>query len=325
MPDISSEQLGARIGLPEIADMHKNGTWVDFMPAAVTGLSDGDFLTVHQDVYSGRKAELYGETNYNEGLVARNIAQAAFEDGMTPGVMYDFQTFAAEYFTLPNSPMGGTSMGSSVNIHAGGVMTVDDMPFELPREPKLVIDYGAGLTSRSFLYDQVRLIKQGQHPFIYTPLTRLHFTNQALIDTYRLFDTNLPYDMMKRGLYIGREDGTDAATKEMVRSQKAHNVPSEIANVIVCAGQLHTTPAEVEGGIKRAYSLLADEGMLVIKAFARPASDEIGADKIAEWAFETGFEESKATQFESDITTPGALLGSGHFGARELKSIVISK
>ncbi len=39
------------------------------MPATLAGFSDGDLMIVHPP-FVGKQAELYGETNYNEGRSA---------------------------------------------------------------------------------------------------------------------------------------------------------------------------------------------------------------------------------------------------------------
>lgn len=324
MSELSIEQLSKRIDVPEVASFRAEDLVSDFMTAAIMGLADGDFIGIHEK-YTGRKAELYGESNYNEGVIAQNIARAALDDGMTPGVMYDFQDYAAQYFTLPGNPLRGTGFKNPVSIHANGILTVSDNVFALTHEPHVVFDFGACLSGRSFLHDQVRLVQEGRGLFTYAPLTRLHFTNQALIYTYNTFQDGFANLMINNGLYKGREDGIDTATSEIIKAQTAHNASTEIADVVVCAGSHHSTPDEIESGIKRAHSLLAEEGVLVIKALSRPATDELGADKIAEWAFETGFHERNATEFETAITSPGVLLSSGHFGAREMKTIIISK
>lgn len=253
------------------------------------------------------------------------MARAAIENGMKPGILYDFQGFAADCFTDPKSPYASQDSVSAVRIYPE-VVTVDDNTLALPRAPSLVFDYGACLTGRSYMADQMQFLRRGQRPFTYSPLARQHFTNQTLINTYEArYGPEIAKAIFSNQLYIGREDGIAAATDEVIRAQQEHNAPVDIADIILATGIQHAAPQDVKIGIENAYSLLKEGGMLVLRALARPAVDELGTDAIAKWAFDAGFEEGNAIHYEADLDRVGTLLQTGHFGKREIKAVILTK
>lgn len=324
MSAVSIPELVKHIGLEELASMERSEMIADFLPAAITGFADGDMITMHEP-YSGRRAELYGENHYTSGLVTPTLAKAAIENGMLPGPIYDFQGFAAEYFTQPGSPFASHDGYSSVRIYPE-VVTVDGNIIGLKRPPVLIFDLGACLTGRSLITDQMQFLDRNQRPFIYSPLTRLHFTNQILINTYRArYGVETATSVLHNGLYIGREDGIAAATHEVIQAQTEHDAPVDIADVILALGAQHTTPADMKQGIENAFTLLAEDGLLVIRALARPAADELGTKEIESWAYESGFQENKATYFSASIDQIGSILQSGHYGDHEIATVVLSK
>lgn len=321
---ISLPELVRQVGLEELVTIGEEEIAKDFMPAAVTGLADGDIVTVHRP-YIGRRAELYGENQYNDGKVAQTIGQAAIESGMTPGNLYNFQGMAAQYFTESNSPFNAHRTESSVRIYPEAI-TIDGNPLALARTPSLVLDYGACLTGRSYIADQIAFLDQKQRPFTYSPLTRLHFANQALINTYDAnYGRGTAQAVIRNQLYIGREDGVAAATDEIIRAQTAHNALVETADVILCTGAQHAAPEDLKRGIANARTLLKEDGMLVVRSLAHPAVDELGTEEIAGWAFDAGFTDRNVVRYEAALENVGTLLLKGHFGEREIQTLVLTK
>ncbi|MCA9324561.1 hypothetical protein KDA23_00625 [Candidatus Saccharibacteria bacterium] len=323
MSTVSFAELVETIGLEDLASINRDEIANDFMPASVTGLADGDFVLAHLP-YTGRKAELYGENHFANGLVAKAMADVAMVNGLRPGLVYDFQTFAAEYF-VTNSLFAAYQSDSTVKIFPE-VVTIDDNGLALKRPPSHVIDYGACLTSRSYLNDQMNFITSDQRPFVFSPLTRTHFTNQVLLNTYKArYGQDVARAIIDQRFYIGREDGIAAATDEMVSAQRAQGALVEVADIILATGMQHTTPEDMRRGIENGYSLLKEGGMLVIRALARPAVDEIGTDDLAGWAYEAGFPEKNTLLYEADLSNIGSILLGGHFGEREIRTAVLTK
>ncbi len=317
-------ELVRQIGLEELSTIETEEIVTNFMPATVTGLADGDVVVMHEP-YNGRDAELYGENHFGEGVVAKAMARAAIANGMEPGQIYDFQTFAAEYFTSADSPFVTNRTESTVRVYPEAV-TIDGNPLALARTPSLVFDYGACLTGRSYIADQMKFLDQGKRPFTYSPLTRLHFTNQSLINTYDVrHGKGTAKVAIDNQLYIGREDGIAAATDEVIRAQRAHGAPVEVADVILATGAQHAERADMKRGIENAHTLIKEGGMLVLRALARPATDELGTDEIAGWAFDASFQEKDAIHYEAALNQVGTLIQSGHFGEREIKTLVLTK
>ena len=153
-----------RIGVGEISWASKEEIVTSFMPAAVVGLSDGDFVGLHEP-YVGQQAELYGQHHYAQGKVARAVLAASLANGLDPGDVYDFQRFAANYFVQPTSPFAQNKADSIVKIHPE-VITIDGEPLALRSEPNFVIDYGACLTGRSFIADQMKFVRRKKRPFV---------------------------------------------------------------------------------------------------------------------------------------------------------------
>jgi len=324
MSGINVPELVKQVGLEELAKMGQDELVDDFLPAAVVGFADGDLLAIHEP-YTGQKAELYGESHLGEGKVARLMAKAALENGMRPGNIYNFQGFAAKYALRPESPFSAFQPEGSVKIHPEAV-EIDGNPIVLEQPPTLVFDYAACLTGRSYLNDQMRFRQQGKRPFTYSPLTRLHFTNQLIIDSYdATYGRGISQQFIANQWYIGREDGITGATNEIIKAQKMFNAPTEIADVILCTGSQHSTEADLRPGIANAHTLLKEGGMLVIRSLSRPAEDEIGTNTIAGWAYEAGFQEKDAIHYDADLNNPGTLIVSGHFGEREIQTVILKK
>lgn len=324
MSGVNISELVHQIGLEELAAISRDELAADFLPAAVAGLADGDLVVMHAP-YTNEKAELYGENHYSDGRVAKAIAQAAMESGMAPGQVYDFQGFAAEYFTQADSPFATDKTTSTVRVYPDAIM-VDGNPLALARTPTLVFDYGACLTGRSYIADQMRFLSQGQRPYTYSPLTRSHFMNQVLINTYNTnHGSGTAQVVMENRLYIGREDGIGEATDEVIRAQQSHGAPTEIADIVLCTGAQHASKNDLQRGITNAHTVLKEGGMLLVRSLARPASTEIGTDTITGWAFDAGFQERDAIRYEAELNQFGSLLLTGHFGTREIQTVILTK
>lgn len=294
------------------------------MAASVVGLSDGDLLTFHPP-YSGLRAELYGENGYAAGKAARAVFDAALANGIRPGPLYDFQEFASQYYTAADGAFGGPWEKGAVSVQPE-VVTVDGNPLALARQPQSVFDYGACLTGRSYVLDQAAFVRRGLRPFAYLPLTRLHFTNETLFSAYSTtFGRDGAALLAKSGAYVGREDGVAAATDETIRAQRAHNAPVDIVDIVLAAGAQHTTRADMKRGIQNAHVLLREAGMLVVRSLARPAPAETGTEEIVGWALDAGFEERHAVRYEAALDKTGVLLASGHFGDREIQTVILKK
>jgi hypothetical protein len=319
---VKMAHVAHRIGLEELAQIGQEEALTNFLPAAVAGFADGDITTLHAP-YAGRQAELYGENRYGEGLVARALSQAAIEDGVTPGVLRDFQRHAAGYFLGPRSPYAKMSK-SAISIYPE-VVAIDGNPLMLPRSPELILDIGACLTGRSYLPDQMNFIQHGVRSFCYSPIVRTHFANAVLLGTYdAVYGEGTSRLISDKQLYIGREDGPAFATDEILANHQALNISAEIADIVICAGAQHTSAEDLERGVTNSYKLLKEGGMLIIRALSRPAADELGTDQIAEWAYTAGFPE-QSVRYMADLDSLGALMLTGHFGEREIQTIVLSK
>lgn len=321
---INLPEMVRQIGLEELATLNKDELARDFMPAAIAGLADGDVVVMHPQ-YTDKQAELYGENHYGDGRVAQTIGRAAIKNGMAPGDLYNFQSFAAEYFVQPNNLLEAHSKESSIKIYPE-VVTIDGNPLALDRPPSMVLDYGACLIGRSYIADQMAFLTQGKRPFTYIPLTRLHFTNRALINTYDAdYGRGKSQEFINHQLYIGREDGVAAATDEIIRAGTEHNAPTEIADIVLCTGARHASREDLKHGVANARTILKEGGILVLRSLARPSANELGTEEIASWAFDAGFTDRNVVRYEAALGQVGTLLLTGHFGEREIQTLVLTK
>lgn len=322
MVESNAFELFGQIGLEELAEA-PDMVAADFLPASITGLSDGDLIGMHPR-YTGRKAAWFGETRYSEGSVAQSMFRAALANGINPGVIYDFQTYASAEFV--DSRYADQREESSVTIHPEAIV-VDDARLALPRQPMLVADYGACLTGRSYIANQARIMARKMLPFAYLPLTRLHFTNATLLNTYdKTFGPNGAQFFTENRIYMGREDGVASAIDDVISAQHAHNAPTEVVDIALATGAQHTTRNELRHGIEHTHALLREAGILVVRSLARPAEAEIGTEEIVSWALEAGFDERNAVRHE---TRPGlgALHGTagGHVSKRAMLTVILGK
>jgi hypothetical protein len=321
---IDFKNLVESAGLPELSRMEKQEVASDFMPAAVTGLADGDLYAQHEP-YDGHRAELYGRNSFNEGRVSKALGKAAIDNGMSRTDLYDFQGFAAEYYHNPDGPFASHDPLSAIRIFPSAV-SVDDNAIGLQRPPTLVVDFAACLTGRSIIRDQLKFLDYQVRPFTYSPLTRTHFMNKVLMMDYdRQLGEGASRLMVDRKMYIGREDDVASATDEILDAQRRHDAPTEVADIVLSTHAQHTSASELQAGIRNAYSLLKDSGLLVIRALAQPDGDETSAEMMAGWAFDAGFDEAKASRHDAIVENTGSLLVSGHFGKQMMQSIVIRK
>jgi hypothetical protein len=244
---------------------------------------------------------------------------------MNPGTIYEFQDFAAQYFTSSNGQFTPHSTDSSIKIYPEAI-TIDTNPLVFVRSPSLVIDYGACLNGRGYIGDQIGFVNKHTQPFAYCPLTRTHFINQTLIDTYDVnYGPGTAQAVLEGHLYIGCEDGVAAATDEIIRAQKEHDAPVDSADIILCTGTHHIDAASLRHGITNAPTLLKESGALVIRSLARPANDEIGTEEVASWAFEAGFSDKNVIRYTAALESPGVLLRTGHFGKSEIQTLILTK
>jgi hypothetical protein len=312
------------VNIDELADISSLELAEYFMPAAIIGLADGDVVGLHTSpVTDPRLARLYGRNDLSQGEVARKVFAAALSNVVEPGPVRDFQTFAAEYLSNPQSPFANNNAPSNIRLRPEGI-EIDANPIVLSTPPKVLIEYGACLVSRSFVDDQIGFIEKGHPPFTYTPLTRTHFTNQAILQRYnRLLGPGTSGIAMDKRLFIGREDGVKAATAEIVEKQTQHTGRCDIADVIVCAGTHHSNPEEIKAGITNAAHLLKEAGILVVRSVAKPSGEELGTDQIIDWAYESGFSEN-GVKFSATYKSIGHFLRTGH-ATRQMKSVVLTR
>jgi hypothetical protein len=153
-------ELVQSVGLDELTDIDSQEIIDDFMPAAVTGLADGDIMVINPP-YEGPKADFYGESHYSEGRVAQVIGKAAIENGFADTQLYGFQGFAADFFLEPRNLFADIKPSGAVRIFPRG-LTINNNPITLPHAPSLVVDYAACLTGRSYTADQVDFVTYGR-------------------------------------------------------------------------------------------------------------------------------------------------------------------
>jgi hypothetical protein len=323
----SMSELVHELDLPELESISEVELASDFMPAAIAGLSDGDMTVINIDPSSDpEKVKFYGGDLFNNGLVAQRMRQAAIATANRPGPVYSFQALASDYCNLPGSPFYHSEISEQAVKIYPEILSVDDNPIALRKAPECVVDYTACLSSRSLLRDQIGFVEAGQRPFAYVGITRMHFTNLMLMNSYdRNFGTGIADTMIQQRFYMGREDGIASASDEIISAQTAAGGPVEIADIIICNGGQHTTREELERGTANAYTITKDEGLFIIRAFAKPSIEEIGTDEIAEWAFEAGFKEQTALEYEGEVHSVGAALLRAQAAERTLKTIVLAK
>lgn len=325
MRKVAVGDVGEQIGLPELADIDHEEIVREFSPAAIAGFADGDIVIQHEQFTDPQQVKLYGQAIFNLGEVAKRLHDASVETAEEPGLVRDLQSFMAQTFSISSSMYDRTNGGLSVMVYPGAI-EVDDTPIVLNRVPETVVEFGACLSSRSVIRDQLAFRTAGEGIFRYVPITRNHFTNQVLLNDYDRMLDGLSERMIERGLFIGREDGIARATDEIISAQDAAGAPSDIADLIICTGGQHTTEADLKRGAENAIKILKDDGLFVIRALARPAADEIGADQIADWAFESGFEQGDMYEYpaHTHFNLGGALV-TGSSPIRDVKTLLLSK
>ncbi len=198
--------------------------------AAISGLSQNDITAIHPP-FEGRKAVLFGETAYNDGVVATGMGAAALKAGPKPGFLRQIQTALAASLDEPSSPLASFNQALSTHIFSD-MLTVHDQPIPLPCMPEVVIDYTACLSSKQILADQVRFVAEGHPPFAYVGVTRNHFLNEALVRSYNTHEPGLREIMQQKRLYTGREEGISAAMNAFERSNKNAGVPTNVADIM---------------------------------------------------------------------------------------------
>ncbi len=305
--------------------MDKREFVTNFLPAAVSGLSDGDTLGAHEPYTDRQQVKLYGEYSYTDGKVARAIARAAIDNGTKPGRIYDFQGFTAGYFVAHDNQPKPQRAKNAIRIYPE-VVTIDNDLLALARPPSLVLDLGACLASRSYLGDQLAFVDKGNNPFTYSPIVRLPFTNKVLKSTYNAYYGRGTSNTFITGkLYIGKVGSVTTATNEIIKYRRSRNEAADVADVILCTGARHTTSEDIKMGITNAYELLKENGMLIVRSLARPASDELGTRQLTDWAFAAGFPEKLAIAYQPILRKLGTLPVAGHFGTREVSTVVLAK
>ena len=320
---INLHELITKVGLAEIDNVDTLEGLRDFLPAAICGLADGDIVSLHGP-YTGEAAILYGETAYHDSLVAKAVGRAAIKNGIEPGVIYDFGKYAAD-FTVQMRKPSTKDKPSAIRI-LPHVVVVDDNPIVLRKPPEIVIEYGACITSRSHLTDQLQFPEQDAKPFVYVPVTTGNFMNQVLIGTYNsLHGDGTSEKMIGDRFYVGQEEGVAVATDEMIKAQATYGARLDIADLILCANTHHMTTHDVETGITNAATLLSEEGLLVIRGLARPADSVIGIEEMVAMADQAGFNIGRANRYKADLSVFGAPLLSGHFDNGVTETVVLTK
>lgn len=325
MSEVTLEKIYDQIGLPELSELSTDEAARDFVPASFVGFADGDIAAIHLPYSDPTRARLYGAITYNEGEVAKRMLATALENGREPTPIYWFQELLASNYDRPNNAVRLDNAHSPAKIFPDAVV-IDGNPVMLNRQPGLVVDYGACLNSRSIILDQLNFLQSDRTPFVYTPLTRLHFTNHVLMQTYDLeHGKGTANAMIDKRFYIGREDGVASATDEILRAQIEAGAEVEIADIIVCMGTAHTNGPEMRRGIENGYKMMKEGGILALRSFAKPGSEELGTDVMSEWAFEAGFQEESTLEYSRVSHVIGAfVLGKGD-AEREIKTLILTK
>lgn len=318
-------ELAPEIGLPELAEMDEREFVNDFIFAAVIGLSDGDIVATHPPYEDAERIRRYGETMFHEGVVAPALRDAAVSAANRPGALFSFQELVAEFASRPKNPFEESRTSLSIRLHPEALV-IDDHPIMFSSLPCVVIDYTASLSSRSVIADQLDFVEKGQMPFAYVPITTMHFTDRMLMHEYdRVHGPGIANQMIAARRYISRNDGIASATKEMIAVQSAAGVTTEIADVIICNGGQHRTREDLVSGARSASRLLKETGLFVIRAFAKPAGDEIGTDEVMAHALESGFKEQPVLETRLKSFSPGYAQQYGHDEEREIKTVVLTR
>lgn len=298
--------LMEEIGLPELSDIGTEKFISYAVPAALAGVADGDVKIPYPERLTGMDAEMFGETEAEQGVFTQAIRQAAIDAGPNPGPMRNFQDFLVTAATEPQSnyyhaasPRFARVIGQNIIIH--------DSAFALPHPPQLLIEYGACMESRAQVDAQLESLQIGSPPYAYSPLARTHFANQSILATYRHTKlaqrlqtearTDLQQLVLDRRLFAGREDGEDSATQEIIRANTAVGAPVAVADVILAVSAQHTTPESLEAAVRRSHTILREGGALVIRGMQQPIAGEVAIDDIAQWALTSGFDENRALFF----------------------------
>ena len=319
---INIHELITKVGLDKIHNVDSVEGLCDFLPAAVCGLADGDFVSLHSP-YTGEAAILYDKTAYHDSLVAKAVGRAAVKNGIEPGVIYDFGKFAADFTVQMRTQTKDKPSAIRILPH---VVVVDDNPIVLRKPPKIVVEYGACITSRSHLTDQLKFPEQNAKPFVYVPVTTGNFMNQVLIGTYdSLHGDGTAEKMIADRLYVGQEEGVAVATEDMIKAQTTYGARLDIADLILCANTHHMTSHDVKTGITNAATLLSEEGLLVIRGLARPADSVIGIEEMIAMADQAGFNVGEANRYKADLKVFGTPLLSGHFDNGVTETVVLTK
>ncbi len=312
-------------GLDELQGITQDALAQDFMPASVVGLSDGDIVGVHEQYADPFMVEMYGEHLYNEGKVAANMLAAALKNRREPGDMYGFQRFVASY--LIGSPLLPDSTAATrVYPYA---LVVDGNPVPLARSPEMITDYGACLSSRSIITDQINFARQGARPFSYMPISRLPFVNQTLGLVYdQLLGQGGKDTAIDKKIFVGLEDGVANGTNEMIEAQRAHSAPADIMDVVLCNSSDHMSPEDLKGGIENAHTILKDDGIFVL----RLSDDHTGEgastppEEALQWALDAGFAASKVFRYETESShNLGRSLLTGRIVMHSMQTRILTK
>lgn len=287
---VSISELMYDLGFPELTNLYStDDRFLHLVQASIIGLSDGDLVGMHDPITDDVDSRLFGALTYNDGEVAQKVLEASVANGpdsTTP--IYAYQTFLSEIYANPRSRYAGV-LGSSVVELTGSVITIDGNSVSLGRNPRLVIDMPACLHGQSWIDNQIRDLRATGSTYTYTPITRTHFTNYSLFQRYdNLLGEGAANKFIGSRLYIGREDGVAVGTESIIDAQEAGGMPADIADLIICANAAHTTRTELQTGISNSAKLLRTNGTLAIRAFSKPAAEEIGEPELSGIAEEAG-------------------------------------
>lgn len=316
------------VGLPELADISDPSTnerFIHLLNASAVGLADGDVRGFHDPLTDREMIDLFGEEDYHHGRAAKAVLSAALANRpeKTDSGIYAYQNFVAEYVAEANSPFRHVLGGTTVDVSSTDVMVDDNFIVPLKEAPKLVMEYGACLSSAGRLVQQGKMAHElGGKTFTYVPITKTHFTNRVLMNEYdNLYGDGMTRIMLNGKMYAGREDGVEQATGSIIVEQEAGGKPANVFDVILCVGEQHMTSQDIITGIGNAARLLNNDGVLIARGFENPSSNEIGITTMSEVALDSGLVEASSLGYQGhDHNLPGQSL-IGEQSTRRVKSI----
>lgn len=211
-------------------------------------------------------------------------------------------------FRLPDAKLARPG----ISARTGRVsVQFDTYSWQSTRDTAVILEYGPGVTGKKFLDIQLDTLRLQRRlpPFQYLGISDGPFINQFLV-TYlgnRLVEQFGPEarQLGSNGrLFIGREDGMQQATHELLATSQPSGT-HEMCDLILLTGVHRANPHELQDTIKRSPQLLHPEGKLMLSA---PLDEvEEGVTPFAKqlgWAQESGY----VPEWQQTVPTGNAAL-----------------